>query len=60
MSFLSFDDFPWFKDAPIAKILNVEAPSPNHFRWPELDVDLGPRTIESPERYPLLAQMGSP
>jgi hypothetical protein len=26
--FLSFEDFPWFRDAPVGHILNVEAPSP--------------------------------
>ena len=57
--FLSFEDFPWFKDAPVAMILNVEEPSPNHYRWPDLDIDLGPRTIEDPERYPLLAEKGT-
>lgn len=58
--FLSFDDFPWFKDAPIAKIFNIEEPSPNHLYWPDLDVDLGLKTIERPDQYPLLARNGSP
>ena len=58
--FLSFDDFPWFKDAPIAKIFNIEEPSPNHLYWPDLDVDLGLKTIERPNQYPLLARNGSP
>ena len=57
--FLSFEDFPWFKDAPVAQILNVEEPSPNHYRWPDLDIDLGLRTIEDPGRYPLLGQKGT-
>lgn len=51
--FLSYDDFPWFKDVSVAKILNVEEPSPGHFYWPDLDVDLGKDTIEHPDRYPL-------
>ena len=54
--FLSYDDFPWFKDASVGKILNVEEPSPGHFYWPELDVDLGTDTIEHPERYPLMSK----
>lgn len=52
---LPFDHFPWFRDAPVVKILNVEEPSPGHFRWPELDVDLGIESIEHPERFPLTA-----
>ena len=57
--FLSFEDFPWFKDAPIAQILHVEEPSPNHYYWPDLDIDLGLRTIEHPEQYPMLAEKGT-
>ena len=53
--FLSYPDFPWFKDAPLAKILHVEQPSPGHFYWPDLDVDLALESIEHPERYPLIA-----
>jgi hypothetical protein len=33
-SFMSYDEFPWFKDAPVGKILNVEQPAPDHFYWP--------------------------
>ncbi len=51
--FLSYDDFPWFKDAPVGKILKVEEPSLGHFYWPDLDVDLGIETIKHPERFPL-------
>ena len=29
--FIPFKEFPWFKDAPIGKILNVEEPTPGHF-----------------------------
>lgn len=58
--FLSFEDFPWFKDAPIAKVLNVEEPSPNHFHWPDLDVDLGLKTIERPDRFPMVARNRAP
>ena len=53
--FMSFKDFPWFKDAPVASIFHVEEPSPNHFHWPDLDVDLGMRTIEDPQSFPLVA-----
>lgn len=54
--FLAYDDFPWFKDARIGSVLNVEEPSPGHLYWPELDVDLGLETIEHPERFPLLSR----
>jgi len=55
--FLSYEDFPWFKEASIGSVLNVEEPSPGHFYWPELDVDVGVETIEHPERFPLKSQV---
>ncbi|MBI2830798.1 MAG: DUF2442 domain-containing protein [Chloroflexi bacterium] len=51
--FMAYDDFPWFKDVPVKKILNVEEPFPGHFYWPDLDVDLTVDIIEHPERFPL-------
>ncbi len=54
--FMPYDDFPWFKEAPIGKILNVEEPTPGHFDWPNLDVDLDVESIEHPERFPLKAK----
>ena len=51
--FLPYKDFPWFKDAPLSAVLNVEEPTPGHYHWPDLDVDLGVETIEHPERFPL-------
>jgi hypothetical protein len=38
--FVPFKDFPWFEDASIRQIANVERPSRHHLHWPELDVDL--------------------
>lgn len=55
--FLSFDEFPWFKDQPVKAILNVEEPAPNHFYWPDIDVDLTLEIIEHPERFPLKAKI---
>ncbi|MEG3436309.1 DUF2442 domain-containing protein [Pannus brasiliensis CCIBt3594] len=51
--FLSYEDFPWFKDAPIGKILNIEESFTDHFYWPDLDVDLSKEIIRHPERFPL-------
>ncbi len=53
--FLLFDDFPWFEQAPVRAILQVERPGPNHLHWPKLDVDLTIDSIEDPEKYPLKA-----
>ena len=51
--FLSYEDFPWFRDVSISQIVNVEEPTPEHFYWSALYVDLGLLTIEQPERFPL-------
>jgi hypothetical protein len=51
--FMPYQDFPWFKDAPIAKVINVEELTPGHFYWPDLDVDLTVDSIEHPEKFPL-------
>jgi len=54
--FMSYEDFPWFMEASIGKVLNVEEPTPGHFYWPELDIDLGLESIEHPKRFPLKAK----
>lgn len=54
--FLPFEEFPWFREAPVGAILRVERPHPHHLHWPDLDVDLAVESIEHPERYPLRAQ----
>jgi len=54
--FVSFKDFPWFQDASVRQIANVELPSPHHLYWPDLDVDLAVESIERPEKYPLVSQ----
>ena len=51
--FMSYADFPWFKDVAVGKIINVEEPTPGHFYWPELDIDLTVDIISHPERFPL-------
>ena len=55
--FISFKDFPWFRDASIAELTNVTLPSRHHLYWPDLDVDLAVESIEHPERYPLVSQV---
>lgn len=54
--FLSFQDFPWFKNAPVGHVIEVDEVSPGHFYWPKLDIDLGLESIRSPEKFPLLAK----
>jgi len=54
--FVPFKEFPWFKEASIAKITRVELPSPHHLYWPDLDIDLAVESLEHPERYPLVSE----
>ena len=54
--FMSYEDFPWFKDQPVKSIINVEEQSPGHFYWPDIDVDLTEEIIENPECFPLKAR----
>ncbi|HKQ56576.1 MAG TPA: DUF2442 domain-containing protein [Candidatus Eisenbacteria bacterium] len=54
--FLPFKDFPWFREAPVAGVLNVERPQPNHLYWPDLDIDLDVESILEPKRFPLVAR----
>lgn len=54
--FMPYKSFPWFRDAPVGKILNVEEPSPGHYYWPELDIDLTDEIIMHPEHFPLQAE----
>jgi len=53
--FLSYENFPWFKDQAVKTIVNVEELSPGHFYWPDIDVDLTNEMIEDPECFPLVA-----
>ena len=53
--FMSYEDFPWFKNQAVNAIFKVEEQSPGHFYWPDIDVDLTEEIIEHPERYSLKA-----
>jgi len=55
--FLPFSEFPWFRDAPVGKILQVELPSSNHLYWPELDIDLAVESVRHPEQFPLVSSV---
>jgi hypothetical protein len=57
--FVSFKEFPWFIDAPVGKIVNVERPAEDHLYWPDLDIDLSVRSIEFPEEFPLKSRVSS-
>lgn len=54
--FLSYENYPWFREAKIKEIQNVELIHDFHLYWPDLDVDLDIDSLENPEKYPLLYQ----
>ena len=57
--FVAFEQFPWFRDAPIGHLLNVELSSPRHLHWPDLDIDIVVESIDHPERFPLVSKVRS-
>lgn len=52
--FLSHTDFPWFKNATVSQVLNVELIRKDHLYWPDLDVDLSVDSIRNTEQFPLI------
>ncbi|MBL7092748.1 DUF2442 domain-containing protein [candidate division KSB1 bacterium] len=52
--FLPFADFPWFKNAKVSDIFDVELLHKKHLYWKKLDVDLDLKSIENPDLYPMV------
>ena len=57
--FVPFEQFPWFREAPIGHLLNVQLPTAHHLYWPDLDVDVAVESIDHPERFPLVSKVRS-
>jgi hypothetical protein len=55
--FISFKEFPWFQDASVRKLMNVEQRTPTCLHWPDLAIDLA---VESVRCFPLLLQTSRP
>ena len=51
-----FTEFPWFKQATIEQLSDVERPTENHLRWPQLDIDLSVESIRQPDAFPLMSR----
>ena len=52
--FLPFEEYPWFREASIKEIQNVQLLHESHLHWPDLDADLEVESLENPEEYPLV------
>jgi hypothetical protein len=56
--FLSYKDYPYFRDQTLSSIQNVQLLHGYHLYWPELDVDLEIDNLENPQKYPLKSKIG--
>jgi hypothetical protein len=54
--FLAFEHFPWFRNATVRQISDIQLLHHEHLYWPILDVDLSLNIIEHPEKYKLIAK----
>lgn len=52
--YLSYERLPWFRDAKVSDIFNVEMIGNYGIRWNRLDVDLEIESLMYPEKYPLV------
>ena len=50
--FLPYEDFPWFRNAPVRQIAKVELLHGDHLYWPELDIDLSLDSVANPKSFP--------
>jgi hypothetical protein len=55
--FLSYKDYPYFKEQKLSSIQNVQLLHGYHLYWPELDVDLEIDNLENPQNYPLKSRI---
>lgn len=54
--YLSYGNFPWFKNATVSDVFDVQMLGKNRIRWEALDVDLNLSIISNPDNYPLIAK----
>jgi hypothetical protein len=52
--FLDYEMYPWFREAKVADILDVELLHDNDLHWPNLDIDLELECLDNPHKYPLV------
>jgi hypothetical protein len=52
--FMPYSEYPWFKEAKVADILNVQLINDMHLYWEELDIDIEVASLKNLEKYPLI------
>jgi hypothetical protein len=55
--FLSYKDYPYFREQTLKSVQAVQLLHSYHLYWPQLDVDLEIDNLENPEKYPLKSKM---
>ena len=55
--FLSYEDYPYFKEQTLSSIQNVQLLHGYHLYWCDLDIDLEVNNLEHPEKYPLKSKI---
>ena len=53
---LPYSRFPWFEQARVNDVFDVEMRGRSRIRWEALDVDLSLSILENPDAYPLTAR----
>lgn len=51
-----FEQFPWFRQATIEQLSDVQWPARHHLYWPRLDIDLAVESIRDPSAFPLVSK----
>jgi hypothetical protein len=52
--FISFQDYPVFRNATVNDIYSMDVIAPGQLRWNKLDCDIEIKALEEPEAYPLI------
>lgn len=52
--FISFEDYPVFRDATVKDIYSMKVITPGQLRWECLDCDIEIRALKNPYEYPLV------
>ncbi len=51
--FVPFADYPAFRQATVAQIVNLQQAAPEQLYWPDLDIDIELAALDEPGRFPL-------
>ncbi len=57
--FLDYKNYPWFQNAKLEEIFDLELHHQSHLYWPKLDIDLDLEILEKPEKFPRVYKTNS-